>query len=168
MLNRQLQLSIQALLSATLISAIAITYWMSRHNAVDPRWREEVFYDCESLENEPSVVVEAIDRISVDDISRTRAKITVSNTGNTTLCYSGYGSKHLRTFQELYCNGKWTMHDWEWCGTGASEFQILPNDSVSFEIWFRDDERRERVLGCFVEKGTNRSGLVILATEPTK
>ncbi len=48
------------------------------------------------------------------------------------------------------------MDDWEWCGTGASKFEILPNDSASFEVWFRDEERRERVLGGFTEKGTNR------------
>jgi hypothetical protein len=72
MLNRQLQFSAQALLCVTLISAIAITYWGSRRHAIDPRWREEVFYDCESLENEPSVVVDAIDRIAFDDIYRTR------------------------------------------------------------------------------------------------
>lgn len=166
MLNRQLQFSIQALLCATLISAIAITYWGSRRHAIDPRWREEVFYDCESLENEPSVVVDAIDRIAFDDIYRTRAKITVNNIGKTTLIYSGYAPNHIRTFQEFFCNGRWTMDGWEWCGTGASKFEILPNHSASFEVWFRDDERRERVLGGFTEKGTNRSGLAILATEP--
>ena len=138
--------------------AISISYWKSGDNQVDPHWRDEVFYDCGELENKPEVTVDAL--------YRSGAKVTLSNTGHTTLCYSGYGFNHIRTFQEFYTRGKWKKHDWEWCGTGASEFEILPKASVTFEIWFREDERRERILGGFDEKGTNRSGLVVLATEP--
>jgi hypothetical protein len=158
MLNRSLQFSVLLLLAVTLIGTISIRNWRLRHNQIDPRWRDEVFYDCEELENKPSVTVDAL--------YRTGAKVTLSNTGHTTLYYSGYGLNHIRTFQEFYIEGEWKKHDWEWCGTGASEFEILPNASVTFEIWFREDERRERILGGFGEKETNRSGLVVLATEP--
>jgi hypothetical protein len=158
MLNRFLRLSVLLILTVTPIGAISISYWKSGDNQVDPHWRDEVFYDCGELENKPEV--------TVDPLYRSGAKVTLSNTGHTTLCYSGYGFNHIRTFQEFYTRGKWKKHDWEWCGTGASEFEILPNASVTFEIWFREDERRERILGGFGEKGTNRSGLVVLATEP--
>lgn len=91
MLNRSLQFSVLLLLAVSLIANISIRHCCLRHSQIDPRWRDEVFYDCEELENKPS---------------------------------------------------------------------------VTFEIWFREDERRERILGGFGEKETNRSGLVVLATEP--
>lgn len=63
------------------IGAISISYWKSRDNQVDPHWRDEVFYDCGELENKPEVTVDAL--------YRSGAKVTLSNTGHTTLCYSG-------------------------------------------------------------------------------
>jgi hypothetical protein len=81
MLNRSLRLSILLILAVTLIGAISISYWKSGDNQVDPHWRDEVFYDCGELENKPEVTVDAL--------YRSGAKVTLSNTGHTMLCYSG-------------------------------------------------------------------------------
>jgi hypothetical protein len=60
MLNRSLQFFVLLLLAVTLIGTISIRNWRLRHNQIDPRWRDEVFYDCEELENKPSVTVDAL------------------------------------------------------------------------------------------------------------
>ncbi len=111
--NRSLQFSVLLLLAVTLICTISIRNWRLRHNQIDPRWRDEVFYDCEEIEHKPS--------FTIDALYRTGAKLTLSNTGHTTLYYSVYGLNHIRAFQEFYIEGEWKKHDWEWCGTGASE-----------------------------------------------
>lgn len=82
MQNRFLQFFVFLLLVVTLFGTISTRYWWLRHNLIDPRWRDEECYDCEELENKPSVTVDAL--------YRTGAKITLSNTGHMTLCYSGY------------------------------------------------------------------------------
>ncbi len=84
MLNRSLRFSVLLLLAVTLIANISIRYWWLRHNQIDPRWRTEVFYDCEDLENKPSVTVDAL--------YRTGAKVTLSNTGHTMTCQELKGS----------------------------------------------------------------------------
>ena len=43
-------------------------------------------------------------------------------------------------------------------------YEIGPGESVRLEIEFWDDDKAVRMLGKFSEKGTDRSGLVVLST----
>ena len=125
----------------------------------DPKWRELIFDDAESLENIPSIKL-----VSLDDES---VKVAVTNEGETTLQYYSAGIDHVQTFQETFKDGKWTLGNWDWCGTGKEIFEISPGESTEliFQFW---GEHRERMLANFSEKGTDRTGLVVLATEPAE
>ena len=156
---RWLQFSIRSLLVAMLLCAVALRFWpWPDVNAPDGKWREMFFEDADPLTNVPEITV-----ISTVGL---RTCVTVKNVGNTTLQYEAAGSEHIQLFQEIDVDGKWTQSNWDWCGTGKESFDIVPDSSVELVIDYWDDQERERMLANFAEKGTNRSGLVVLATEP--
>ena len=65
----------------------------------------------------------------------------------------------------IFRKGLWRKANWDWCGTGKADYSILPGQSVQLTVRFSDEERGERMLGNFIEAGTNRCGLIVLATE---
>lgn len=65
----------------------------------------------------------------------------------------------------LFRRGLWRKANWDWCGTGKVDYSILPGQSVQLVVRFSDEERGERLLGKFLEVGTKRCGLIVLATE---
>jgi hypothetical protein len=123
-----------------------------------PNWRGDglLFTDTIPLENVPVVVssVTAVEGMTV----------TLANVGTTTLTYSSAGPSNIQLFQEYEEMGKWTPEKWDWCGTGKSDFDLAAGEQVDLAVDFWD-ARRERMLACFTEKDTNRSGLVVLASE---
>ncbi len=131
---------------------------IKRLDAPDPNWREMLFEDTEHLTNFPEVAVTSTDGNIV--------RVTAKNVGTTTLQYYSTGPDHVQMFQETKVAGKWTQSKWDWCGTGKEWFEIAPNESVELVISFWDEEKQERLLANFSEKDSNRSGLVVLASEP--
>jgi hypothetical protein len=92
--------------------------------------------------------------------------VTVTNNGDTTLTYYSGGSKHVQLFQECEQNGEWQMGNWDWCGTGKEYFELAPGQSADLVVEVWDTGKRERMLAHFIEKGTPRSGMVVLYSEP--
>ena len=139
-------------------------------------WNELLFDDATPLSNFPEITLtsETKDPKEGDSSSRSAIhdnngfRVVAKNTGLTTLDYYSGGKHKIQLFQEIYDGKKWKSSNWDWCGTGKSSFQIAPNESVELEVEFWDDSKRERVLAVFSEVGTNRAGLVVLATEPEK
>ncbi len=128
-------------------------------DAPDPNWRE-MFEEAEQLANVPAIAVTSTDG--------KRVLVTVKNVGTTTLQYYSAGPEHVQLFQEIEVAGRWTQSNWDWCGTGKERFEIAPSESAELVVSFWKNEKRQRMLANFSEKGTNRSGLVVLACEPDK
>lgn len=130
----------------------------------DPAWRREFFQGTLPLKNRPQIV----SRKPVKD----EVHVIVKNTGKTTLEYYARGSddiaepERIRLYQEVFRRGLWRKSRYNWCCFGKKKYSILPSQSIKLVIDFSDDERGERMLGNFREAGTNRSGLIVLATEP--
>jgi len=155
---RWLQFSIRSLFVAMLLCAVAVRLWPWRQEGgPDPTWREMLFEAADALRNIPEITWTSTDGSVI--------RVTAKNVGNTTLQYSAAGPQHVQLFQEIHVSGKWTQSNWDWCGTGKELFEIPPNNAAELEVSFWDDQTRERMLANFSEKGTNRSGLVVLATE---
>ena len=93
--------------------------------------------------------------------------LVVSNEGDAPLLYYGAGTNHIQLFQDTADGDSWEAARWDWCGTGKEVHTIEPGKSVHLTVRFWDKVKRERMLGRFTEKDTKRSGLVVLATEPT-
>ncbi len=126
----------------------------------DPKWREMFFEDTKVLSNVPEISVMSNDGKSI--------RVVAKNVGTTTLQYYSAGAENIQLFQEIKMAGRWTQSNWDWCGTGKQQFEIAPNASAELVVDFCNDEEQERMLANFSEKDTNRSGLVVLATEPDK
>ncbi|WP_417384972.1 hypothetical protein [Gimesia sp.] len=123
----------------------------------DPAWRREYFEGTLPLKNRPQI----ISRKRVQD----EIHVVVKNSGQTSLEYEGTFSDGIRLYQEIFRRGLWRKANWDWCGTGKADYSILPGQSVQLTVRFSDEERGERLLGKFTEAGTNRCGLIVLATE---
>lgn len=129
----------------------------------DPAWRREFFKGTLPLKNRPQVV----SRKQMKD----EVHVIVKNIGKTTLEYYARGSddiaepEGIRLYREVFRRGLWRKSRREWCCLGSTKYSILPGQSIKLVIDFRDDERGERLLGNFREAGTNRFGLIVLATE---
>jgi hypothetical protein len=123
-------------------------------------WRDGdpgIFEKDEPLQNIPVVV-------STKDIDGLLT-VTVANRGSTPLAYRGVGRFGIQLFWEFEEHGEWTAKNWDWCGMGKSSYELAPGEEVGLRVAF-DEPRRERLLGCFTEAETDRSGLIVLATEP--
>jgi len=118
------------------------------------------FEDAKALSNVPEISVKSSDGKSI--------RVIAKNVGTTTLQYYSAGAENIQLFQEIKTAGRWTQSSWDWCGTGKEHFKIAPNESAELVVDFWDADEQERMLANFSEKDTNRSGLVILATEPDK
>ena len=149
--------TIRALLALTLVAAIAIFLWPKRDpNAPDPKWRENLVDNSEPLLNVPDVSIIS----HKDDL----VFVAATNTGRTTLEYRGSSQSCISTFQEVRSDSGWQKDQWSAEGHCDGFYEIGPGESVRLEIEFWDDYKAVRMLGKFSEKGTNRSGLVVLAT----
>ena len=159
---RWLQFSIRSLLGAVLLCALALRFWPWQNadalDAPDLKWREMLFEEAEPLANVPEITM-------ISTVAH-NTRVNVKNVGNTTLRYVAAGSEHVQLFQEIDVMGRWTQSNWDWCGTGKEVFDIAPNSSAELMIDYWDDQKRERMLARFAEKGTKRSGLIVLAAEP--
>lgn len=159
MSRRWSQFSIRSLLLAVLLCAVAVRFWpVEQADPPDAKWQEMFYDNAPPLTNIPAITLTA------SDGSITR--VNVKNVGDTTLQYYSAGPEHISLFQEINLAGKWTKSNWDWCGTGKELFEIAPHDSADLVVSFWDNQQRERMLANFSEKGTNRAGLVVLATEP--
>lgn len=149
--------SIRSLLSLTLVVALTVFLWPKPDpNAPDPRWRETLLDDSEPLLNVPDVLLASRKAGLV--------KVTATNTGRTTLEYRGATQSRISLFQEVRGDSGWQRDAWSVDGMCEGFYEIAPGESVGLEIEFWDDAPAVRMLGKFSEKGTDRSGLVVLAT----
>lgn len=123
----------------------------------DPAWRREYFEGTMPLKNRPQI----ISRKKVQD----EVHVVVKNTGQTSLEYEGTFSDGIRLYQEIFRRGLWRKSQRGWMCLGVEKYTILPGQSVQLRVLFSDEERGERMLGKFTEAGTNRCGLIVLATE---
>ena len=126
--------------------------------AAPANWQERFSDDAQPLTNQPSITS------VVHGESETLLK--VKNNGSTTLTYYSAGAQNIQLFQETFEDGEWIMTGWDWCGTGKELFEIPPNSTVDLVVRFWDADKRERMQASFSEKGTKRSGFVVLAIEP--
>ncbi len=149
--------SIRSLLALTSVVALAVFLWPKPDpNAPDPRWRETLLDNSEPLLNVPDV--------SPASHKAGQIKVTATNTGRTTLEYRGATQSRISLFQEVRSDSGWQRDAWSVDGMCEGFYEIAPGESVGLEIDFWDDAKAVRMLGKFSEKGTDRSGLVVLAT----
>jgi len=126
-------------------------------NAPDPAWRNLLFDDSIPLANVPEIAVKSTQGNTV--------WVTAKNTGSTTLQYWSAGKSNIQLFQETHDGTKWSNGGWDWCGTGKELFEIAPDKSVDLILNFWQEDRPVRMLAVFTEKNTDRSGLVVLASQ---
>lgn len=155
--------SIRSLLALTLVVALAIFLWPKPDpNAPDPIWRETLLENSEPLLNVPDVS-SASHRDGL-------VFVTATNAGRTTLEYRGDSQSRISLFQEVRSDSGWQKDAESVDGMCEGFYEIAPGESarLEIEIWdeteFWDDAKTVRMLGKFSEKGTDRSGLVVLAT----
>jgi hypothetical protein len=143
---------------ALIVAALCLRFdvFASPDDPPCPEWRGEFLAKNAPLENVP-VVVKA-------EIKGEGLTVTVKNEGSTTLEYSSAGRSGIQLFQEFEETGGWIPAGWDWCGTGKETQQLAPGEQVGLAVGF-SDPRRERMLACFDEKDTGRSGMVVLAAE---
>ena len=147
----------RTLLSLTLVVALAVFFWPKPDpSASDPRWRETLLDNSKPLSNAPDV--------SLASHKDGQVFVTATNTGRTTLEYRGSSQSCISLFQEVRSDSGWQQDAWSVDGHCEGFYQIGPGESVRLEIEFWDDNKAVRMLGKFSEKGTDRSGLVVLAT----
>jgi hypothetical protein len=146
------------MLAAVLVAAVSFVF-ANRTPPPDKAWEELVGSEHEPLLNLPSIVK----TVSLEVGSKPRVAVTVRNSGGTTLRFQGNGAKRVGQFWEIWRSGMWTS--WAWCTKDLEYRYLKPDDSVEFEFTYIDETDRERVFSYFEEAGTNRAGLVLLATE---
>ncbi len=147
----------RTLLSLTLVVALAVFFWPKPDpSASDPRWRETLLDNSKPLSNAPDVSL----ALHKDG----QVFVTATNTGRTTLEYRGSSQSCISLFQEVRSDSGWQQDAWSVDGHCEGFYEIGPGESVRLEIEFWDDNKAVRMLGKFSEKGTDRSGLVVLAT----
>ncbi|MFN3192862.1 MAG: hypothetical protein ACE361_20295 [Aureliella sp.] len=150
--------SLRTLLAVTLVVAMASFFWPKPDaDATDPKWRETILANTTPLENVPA--------IEMENRSANMAHVTATNTGRTTLEYRGSSSSRILIFQEIHSEGGWRKDAWTADGMCENTYEIAPGESVDLEIDFWDFGEPVRVLGKSSEKGSNRSGLVVLLTQ---
>ena len=90
--------------------------------------------------------------------------VTVQNSGQTLLCYQGYGRSNPQQCWESRFTGEWKAEGCDWCGTGLGRYTIKPGEGVELYVSsFDNTDGYARVLTCFTEAGTQRSELIVLA-----
>jgi hypothetical protein len=124
----------------------------------DSDWLSMYSKAYEPLQNRPKV-------ISIEE-RKGEIQVTIKNTGTTIIDYYATSSSRIQLFQEEWVNREWIAINWDWCGLGKKHFELNPNETTELSVRFWDDEIRERMLGRFSEKGTLRSGMIVLAAEP--
>ena len=152
------QFSVRTLLFVITCFAIAACF-LPRQSVVppDPEWRKH-FGSKKPLENIPTVKV-----------NKNQSKITrvhITNLGTTTLQYVSSVPGGISQYIEVEINNEWRAADGPWCPMGQKWYEIRPNETVELGVKFMHDNYRERLLGSFHEKNTDRSGMVVIATEP--
>ena len=149
----------RTLLALTLVAALVIFLWPKPDpNAPDPKWRETtLLVNLKPLRNIPDVTLVS----RKDD----QVFVTVTNTGRTTLEYRGSSESCISLFQEVPSDSGWKKDAWSGDGHCDGFYEIGTGESVELEIEFWDDWKAVRMLGKFSEKGTDRSGLVVLAAK---
>jgi len=147
----------RTLLALTLVVALAVFFWPKPDpSAPDPRWRETLLDNSKPLWNVPDV--------SLASHKDGQVFVTATNIGRTTLEYRGISQSRISLFQEVRSGSVWQKDAWSVDGMCEGFYEIAPGESVRLEIEFWDDDKAARMLGKFSEKGTDRSGVVVLAT----
>jgi hypothetical protein len=132
----------------------------------DDAWQAFWLPKLDPLANIPAIV--STEEMLDSKGRRNGYRVTVRNTGTTTLRYSGVSPEWMDQYIESREFGKWKQLSWSgMCdvGTPRQSFEMEPNESVKFYVRKASLDKRERVFARFYE-GTNRAGLVLLATEP--
>lgn len=158
--RKQVRLWVTLTLGAFGLAALCFRYEIFAAASAPPAagWLNagDLFADDEPLKNVP--VVTSV-RAHADGVT-----VTVANHGSTTLTYSAVERSFIQLYQEIEEHGDWAPWNVDWVGTGKETYEIDPGEEVSLEVNFWE-ARRERLLACFSEKGSSRSGLAVLATE---
>ena len=149
---------------AAVVGVLAISVGCLRYDGfaspTAPPWRGPywpLYPDAPALQNTPIVVG--------SQQSETGLLVTVANRGETTLEYAPALSTLMDIYIEVEERGQWQP-----AGMAALSIEddagheIPPGAEVEWNVEFTEP-RRERLLGCFSETGTNRKGLVVLAAE---
>lgn len=154
------QFTTRTLLLLTLAVALTVFLWPKPDpNAPDPQWRATYFANTQPLANVPDVSA-----VSHQD---DQATVTVTNIGTTTLEYRGRPPQGILLFQEVLRGKQWRMDVVEAEGMCEVLHELAPGESVDLNFSILDDSLSVpiRSLGRFTEKGTERTGLVVLVSE---
>lgn len=144
------------MLTLTLVVALMVYLWPKPDpNATDPKWRETLPANSKPLLNIPDVSSASLN----DDL----VFVTATNSGNTTLEYRGSSQSCISLFEEVHRNSAWKQYGWPVDGPCEGFYEIAPGKSVRLEMELWEDEMPVRMLGRFSEKGTDRTGLIVLA-----
>lgn len=148
--------TIRTLLALTLVVAVVVYLWPKPDpNAMDPKWRETLPANSKPLLNVPEV--------SSASLKDGLVYVTATNSGNTTLEYRGSSQSCISLFEEVRKESAWEQYGWSVDGPCEGFYEIASGESVRLEMEFLADENPVRMLGKFSEKGTDRTGLVVLA-----
>ena len=154
-MNR-LNFTTRYLFALTFVVALAVYLWPKPDpNATDPKWREMLPANSKPLLNIPAV--------SSASIKDGLIFVTATNNGNTTLEYRGSSPSSISLCEEIHESSAWKQYGWSGDGPCEEFYEISPGKSVTLEVEFFDDETPIRMLARFSEKGTDRTGMVVLA-----
>ncbi len=62
--------------------------------------------------------------------TESEAELELSNTTDSSIFYLGYSKSTPLKRVEVLSDTGWTTVAWDWCATGASSQEVLPNESV--------------------------------------
>ncbi|MCS7468286.1 hypothetical protein NZK35_16665 [Stieleria sp. ICT_E10.1] len=66
------------------------------------------------------------------------AQLTLTNTTNRPIYFAGYGSHRPLQTWERNVSDQWIECDYEWCGTGRSNYSLAPQDSIVIDTALRE------------------------------
>ena len=116
-------------------------------------------------------IIEPIDTlpfVTILEMDHERVVVNITNIGNESLEYGALNGDSICTFREIEEHGKWMVDTYDWCGMGVESRQLEPGQSITVLLKFDLPLKRERILGAFSQKGTEKHSYVVLVCEPSK
>ena len=115
---------------------------------IDDGWQPANGAIVEPIDTEPKVTI----------IGRSGSDVTIqiTNIGTESLEYGSRDDDSITRFREVEKNGKWTFDTYDWCGMGVESRQLEPGQSITVLLKFDLPLKRERILGAFSQKGTEK------------
>jgi len=156
----------RAIMRITLFGMIALLTGCSMYPPaaddalIDEGWQPANGSIIEPIDTEPKVTI----------IGRSGSDVTIQikNIGTESLEYGARDDDSITRFAEVEKSGKWTLDTFDWCGMGVESRELEPGQSITVLLKFELPLKRERILGSFSQKGTEKHFYVVLVCEPPR